>query len=498
MSATVAAPAVFWSVPAPRVATLALAVTETRILLRSVTLWAGALVTVALGTVWGWTRMPTWDTVGDNAGMAAVVLAGVLLALGHLAVSRDHRHGVTEATITLPAERARRTIALLVLIPVAALLGALVLGAQLALLLPDVPAGTFDGWNLAPVVLIPPIGAALGVAVGRWLPATAAGPLAVVASAIMIHVLPGIGNGGNNVGWWLSPVLLRQNWAPGAPEPTGWHAAYLLALLAVVVAIALARYRMVVSTVVAVVAMALGAVAVSQQMRDQPGSFSQPVTKAMMDDYIGPAVLRCEEHDAVRYCALPGYQSWIPLWRDAVEPVTRAVPAGVAGVLPGVRQRDNVQFLQSATAERPTVDTDLIWGRHGKWAAQSRVGLVQRYVRALTALPAATADDPFGKQSCSGAGQMRTVVALWLIAQALPDGRKVLESNQVRLGRLKAGRAETDAAVTLLGQPRERVTAILAAHWDAVVSAALVGDILDPLGVRGIAAAGTEQVTPCR
>ncbi|MEH1168463.1 hypothetical protein V6V47_24065 [Micromonospora sp. CPCC 205539] len=498
MSVTVAARTAERSVPAPRVATLTLAITETRILVRSVTLWASALVTVALGTVWGWTRMPTWDTIGDNAGMAAVVLAGVLLVLGHLAVSRDHRNGVVEATMVLPAERARRTIALLVFIPVAGLLGALVLGAQLALLLPDVPAGTFDGWNLAPVVLIPPIGAALGVAVGRWLPAIAAGPLTVVTSAVAVIVLPGVGTGGSDVGRWLSPVLLRQNWAPGAPEPTGWHAAYLLALLAVVVAVAVARYRMVVSTVVAVVAVALGAVAVPQQMRHRTGSSSLPITEAMMDDYVGPAVLRCEEHEAVRYCALPGYQRWIPLWRDAVEPVARAVPAGVAGVLPVVRQRDTAYFAPSATAQTPTVDTDLVWGRHGTWAAQSRLDLVQRYVRALTALPKPTADDPYGEQSCSGAGQLRTVVALWLIAQAVPDGRTVLDGNQARLGRLTAGPAEIAAAVTLLDQPRERVTAILAAHWDAVISAAPVGDTLEPLGVRGLAAVGAEQATPCR
>ncbi|MFI2711870.1 hypothetical protein ACH495_17245 [Micromonospora sp. NPDC018662] len=496
MSVSTVGPSAVRPVPPPRVATRALARAETRILLRSVTLWAGAAVTVALGTVWGWTRMPTWDSIADDAGMAAVVLAGVLLALGHLAASRDQRYAATEATTSLPAGPARRTIALLVLIPVAGLLAVLVLGAQLVLLLPDVPAGTFDGWNLAPVVLVPPIGVALGITVGRWLPATAAGPLAVVAGAMTVLLLPAVG--GDNVGRWLSPVLLTPNWAPGAPEPTGWHAAYLLALLAVVVAGALARHRTVVSAVVAVLAVALGAVAVSQQARDRPGSVDMPVTEAMMDGYVGPTVLRCEEHDAVRYCALPGYRRWIPLWRDAVAPVVRAVPAGVAGALPGVRQHVGVRLLPPVSVAPPTVDVDLVWGRHGTWAAQSRVGLVQRYVRAVTALPQPTADDPFGERTCSGAGQLRTVVALWLIAQALPDGRAMLDGNQVRLGRLTAGRAETAAAVALLGQPRARVTAVLAAHWDAVVSAAPVGDLLHPLGVGRLAPVGTDQATSCR
>jgi len=153
----------------PGTAAAALASTETRLLAGGSTSWAGFILAVALGTVWNAGADSRWAAFGANSGRAALVLAGFLLLVGHLAASRDHRHGAAEFTGTLPVPRRRRTVALLALVPVAAAAGALAEGVQLLLVIPSGLTGRFDPWLVAVPFLVPMIGAALGVAAGlRW------------------------------------------------------------------------------------------------------------------------------------------------------------------------------------------------------------------------------------------------------------------------------------------------------------------------------------------
>jgi hypothetical protein len=111
-------------VPAPRTATIALARAEARRMWHSPLLWIGALLTVALGVAWSWTRMPSWDTFHENAGVASMVLAAALLMAGHLSAGRDRRAGAEESTRTLPTGPGRRSVALLVTVPIAVVAGA--------------------------------------------------------------------------------------------------------------------------------------------------------------------------------------------------------------------------------------------------------------------------------------------------------------------------------------------------------------------------------------
>ncbi len=150
------------AVPAPRATTRALARAEAVLLMRSPTLWAGVLVTAGLCTSWLWTTQPVWDVVQTDTGMSSLVLAGFLLLLGHLAASRDHRHGAREAASALPVTPAQRTVALLALVPVAGLIGALALALDLLALAPDRPAGVLEPFSLLVPVIVPMIGAAIG------------------------------------------------------------------------------------------------------------------------------------------------------------------------------------------------------------------------------------------------------------------------------------------------------------------------------------------------
>jgi hypothetical protein len=72
---------------------------------------------------------------------------------------------------------------------------------------------------------------------------------------------------------------------------------------------------------------------------------------------------------------------------------------------------------------------------------------------------------------CSGAGQLRTVVALYLVAQAAPDGSWLLGGDdRVEIGQMQFGAPERAAAAQLLDVPPQQVTAWLSDNWAAVRS----------------------------
>jgi hypothetical protein len=288
----------------------------------------------------------------------------------------------------------------------------------------------------------------------------------------------------------------------------GWHLLFLLAVLAVVGVFALLRHRrwrpgLAVALIVAVV---VATVAVRRQSAGQVPEGAALV--AATESYLAPEVQRCERHDRVAYCPLPGYGRWVPLWRAAVEPVVAAVPAA-AGELPAVRQGIG-----------PVADavTGLRWGRHGAWAEDSRAGLATEYVRVLLGLPHALpeqqrppappglqrADWPVGMAQgvptpqCSGAGQLRTVVGLYLVARAQRDSHWWLAGpDRIRLGALRPGPADRAAAATLLDAPRDQVAAVLARNWSRARSAGPAGDVLAAVGVRDLPVTGETGELPC-
>ncbi|SCE84132.1 hypothetical protein [Micromonospora mirobrigensis] len=460
--------------PAGRVAVATLARAEARLVLRSPLLWGGLLLSVGLGTAWGWTRMPTWETFAQNAGMSSLVLAGALLLAGQLAASRDRRAGA-ESIETVPTTRVRRGFALLALVVVAGGAGAVLCLAELLLLLPAWPVGRFDPWTLLVTMVVPAIGAAIGVAVGRRLPATAAGPLALVGAAVVLASLPVFSTGTDSLVWQLFPVPTAP-WETGAARPTGWHLSYLLAVLVAIVAMLGWGHRRVVTAGVVAVAVVAAVVATDQQLRAVPAV----IDKSMEDALTGPAVLDCEMHGGVRYCALPHYTGWVPLWRDAVEPVSRNLPA--AARRPAVRQFGDAQWGDPLVVGEPEIVTGTVWGRHGRWAEDSRDRMTVAYVTAVTGLlqrrlPTAAP----GGSACTGAGQHRTVVALWLLAQATPDGRRRLADGRLDLGRVQHGRADEQAASALLERPHDEVATFLAAHWTQLMDPNAMA--LAPLGV---------------
>ena len=462
------------SPPGRGVALTALGRAEIRRLLHSPFLWGGGLLALALGVVWGWTRMPTWETLARNAGLSSIVLAGALVMAGHLAASRDQRAAAAESTETMPTTPARRGLGLVALVPVAAVAGAVLYLAQLLFLLPAWPVGRFDPWEPPVTVMIPAVGVAIGIVVGRWIPSTAAGPLAVIATAVVLAALPVMATGTDSVAWALFPVS-QPPWTVGAHTPSAWHFAYLLSLLTAVLALVTLRYRRLVSALVIVVSLAFSGLVVNRQVHGVPAVISEDAERALT----GPAVLDCTVRRGVRYCALPRYAGWVPLWREAVEPVAINLPPTASR--PAVHQIGDADFGDVLTAGAAEIVTSTVWGMHGRWARDSRETMTAAYATAAAGLSTRGRGLPEPDVSCSGAGQHRTVVALWLLAQALPDGARRLSAGRLRLPGVHYAPADATAATALLARPRDQVAAFLTAHWTAVMDPA--GTALAPLGV---------------
>ncbi|MFE9658308.1 hypothetical protein [Micromonospora sp. NPDC006431] len=459
---------------AGRVAMVALARAEARLVLRSPLLWGGMVLSLALCTAWGWTTMPTWESFAQDAGMSSLVLAGAVLLAGHLAASRDRRVGA-ESLDTVPTTATRRGIGLLALVPVAGAAGASVCLAGLLLMLPAWPVGQFDPWVLLVTVVVPATGAALGIVVGRWLPAAAVGPLTMIAVVVVLASLPVLSTGADSWVWHLFPVPSAP-WETGVERPTGWHMVHLLAVLTAVIASLWWKHRRLIAVSVILAATVTSGIATNQQVRSTPAV----IDLAMEHALTGPAVLACQVHGGVRYCALPHYAGWIPLWREAVEPVVRNLPA--AAQRPTVRQLGNADDGTLLTPGASEIVTSTRWGRHGRWAEDSRTRMTVAYATAATGLVRRGPETfDYEASRCSGAGQHRTIVALWLLAQALPDGAQRLAAGGLTLGRVRHDPADAQAATALLTRPHDEVAAFLAAHWTQIMDPA--GTALTPLGV---------------
>jgi hypothetical protein len=235
-------------------ATLQLARTETRKLLLHPTFLGGlALLVVATrGMVGGGGTGELLPIV--FAGLAVGIFAGTLLAANASAL-RARRDRMGELFGSLPAPPETRTAAILLAVvagpAVVAAVGVLV-AYPIFHADPDTRAAV-DLALLAQFPLTVMALGALGVALARWIPHPAVGPVVLVA-----HVMTGI--------IWVVPWI--------APELSGirlgWHYSYLVSAIILWASLALARDRLRASTV-AVATIALGAMVTSALLQVPPG-----------------------------------------------------------------------------------------------------------------------------------------------------------------------------------------------------------------------------------
>ncbi|MET7339538.1 hypothetical protein [Nonomuraea sp. NPDC005650] len=453
---------------------------ETRRLARHPLVWGATVLVLALQTYLSRDQQPDLTMDPINATGLATCLAAAVLVVASLAASRDGRHGMPESLAGLPGRAEHRTRALLLATPlIAGLAAAVAMGGYLAIRLLSGPAGgRLDVWEPLTAVAAAVLAATLGVAVGRWSPWLIAGPLVVAVLGFLIFTNPA-----NGPARWLLPVM--QVHQPDWPDrPSAVHLVYVLAVAAFFGGIALLRHRVrpaptAVVAVALAVAVPSGAAAASTR---PPTMFPtnveltiDHVDSRVRERYFGPHAYRCTVRQGLSYCAFPGYEPWIPLWEQAVQPVVAALPATLRA--PQVRQMSpNWSFADDSGVIRPSMS----WGHPDQRRMLAEdvsflaTGLydsaTRHFNRSRRAVP------------CDVRGQARTVVALWLVGQVSPPEarrRLYVDRDLGRLSGLDWGPAEIGYARQLLASPgaREKVRA----NWDTLVKPTTTIDQALPL-----------------
>jgi hypothetical protein len=272
-------------------------------------------------------------------------LAAAALLATNLAVLRPHRDGAVDLYRSTRLSLARRTLAHLVSVLPLAVLGGVLVVADLAWLA-GVP-GSVGAPNTAEAATGPALivlGGCLGVVLGRLWRSVALAPLALVVVAAGSLTLTELNVGGHDtrpyvwLGTLLRPVTIDPPPAALLGRPATSHLVYLLAAAVVLAALAVwrsqaqARLRRRAQAATAVVAVAALAVTVGAAVVQTRPTSPALVARRLAAADNPAAELVCQRRGPAMYCVFPGFEPQIGL----LEPTVRAV---VAGVPPDVAAR---------------------------------------------------------------------------------------------------------------------------------------------------------------
>jgi hypothetical protein len=447
--------------PEPRKVAMALGRVEAHELLFNPWFGAGigflAVLLLMLTVVYASDNGSEWGEMAEMAPWLAHPMAGMVVVAAHRAVTRARRDGTDELFEACPADPTTRTWGWLCTawVPVVALLvfNAAYFGG-LALRSPNLYGSPgLDG--VAHVLGALTLGAgavALGVAVGRWVPFALAPVVAVVAVGFASLRLSTFGDPGWNPLQQLSTLPPTSEVSPLFGDRPVWaHLAWLLALTALMVVLAVTRHprrganptqltgegdrqdhpspvssgRGPVIAAGVVVSLLLVATGVAAT-RPMSGASAERIAAlvARPADH-----QRCRPAGQIRVCAHVGHGELLDRTVDQVAPVAAVLPAGVAPVTLRQRYNGRVEALAPEVSRRlpggvPPVPPDEI--PLGFDVTRDEL-LVPRFLVALRALRLPTEPDPDLRPAVV-AGQARGVVALWLATRGLdlPDARRLL------------------------------------------------------------------------
>lgn len=232
------------------------------------------------------------------------------------------------------------------------------------------------------------------------------------------------------------------------------------------------RVRVVVATSVAAALLAAGALGValhgnSGAWRD--GGTDRPgYADAEVYGVEGP--WPCQEVEGVTYCPLPGYDSWIPSWHEAVEPVLDELPEAARADAPVVWQ-DATWYTREFDVPRPAVTVlDYVDPDSHPWHSY----LYSSFARKTLGMSAGEAA-PYELDACRGTGQARTVVVAWVVDRVVasyhPDDLYLrADTTALALADLAPSPADLTLGRQVVSVPPERMRALLEEHWERISS----------------------------
>jgi hypothetical protein len=504
----------------------------------------GALLGAALVVAGTWTVVPVLNRHDGMTVDALMPLAAAMLIVSHLAVSRSVRHGTVELYGSTPARIDAMTVGHLLALAWAFGFALSVALAELIYLKAVGGVGTPRPMVVLTGPALVVLGGTIGVVLGRFVRQPFAGPLALIG---LVALTAGMLNAGSlqprAVAESLSPYLPGDHWGEGVGElslrPLGPHLAYVLSLAMTSSLIAVLRVRRR-AFVIAVLCVALVSSTMLGRWRAaMPGRMKEMAVAA---PFLEPEKhWKCESRSGIRYCAYPAYVPWIEKWSAVAGPVVAAAPESQRPDDLAVTQLPTDNEFQGSGAYAVAVrfqrllrrgllggpqeiHPGLAWGRHSAEGG-FELGLALKVAERVTGMdgvfkvteedlatmpPRARKMIGTGRfENCVAFGQGRSIVAMWLAAQATPRTRAVfikeygpyrgvpLNDHQYEVfgyaapGLVTWGAREADYAEQLLTRDPGEVKRAVEANWHLLTdphttsdeAAALLGlDRLQPEG----------------
>lgn len=268
---------------------------EGRRLIRHPVFIVGGLLSLAMFGLMTWQAAPVLHRDDTNVAGALLPLAAATLMVTNLAASRATRNGTDELYDGTATSSALRTAGHLLSLTFAVGAAAGLVCVMFAYMLLDAPAGT----PRSAEILTGPVAVALlggvGIALGRWKPHPALGPIAVVAliALEMLLIQPVIGLEGTNGGVasrvpWLAPWVPLSLTGEVPPElvirPAGWHLLYLAGLGVLFAVLALGRQGFPRPVAALFAAGAAGTVVGAVGQLSPPGSAQRAAIAALVEE----------------------------------------------------------------------------------------------------------------------------------------------------------------------------------------------------------------------
>jgi len=476
----------------------------------------------AAGSLWA-----MWALLGQRAPVLerdSILIAGAMLPIAattllvaFYAALRQRR--LPEVLSAQPTDRNARLVGVQfgTLGPAAAT--SVLTVAGVIYLLAGEPIGELLWWDLISGVVMVPAAGVLGTALARWLPHPVVAPIAVVGLAVVqfwaspdFGVLNDFAHSTDDVSGhfeWLAPWMTPSSFSPPdimAHRPAVLHVMFLLVFTLVIAYLTQERSgsaRLGQGVVAVIVVVAVFGVSLNLQAHSLTVTWPEAADAQI-----------CEVEDGIEYCALKYHEDWIPRWHSTIAGVNELAPVELDRV---VQRPHNIGFdPDPSLADRSGLAlTTMEWDRPGTlpeqefslalMAAQTAVGLpALPQPRLLTEaeidsiveqnpdypgdLREQLMNEPVREQVCSGVGQARSVVAVWLAASATADGTTMLDwlldrrpdaqtlsfayVDPHHIDAVTIGRSDAQLSRDLLSLQQADVLTTLQDRWDEVLDPA--------------------------
>ena len=415
-----------------RSAAVQLARVEGRQLLRNevfiVAIAMSVAILVIFGVIWASDNLGaqnSWRYWLALLPVFTLPFAGMTLVGVNLAGLRSRRDGTEELFSSLPATDATRVVGHLGSVWMAFVVQTIfVIGFFLNGWFVTDHFGAIDTASIGDIAvsfMLVACAVALAIGLARWLPHPLVALAALVAIGIGGSAIGGIGGHHWSLTRQLSiwPRYPDHDWA-FAVRPNWWHAAYLLALAAVVAVAAVARQRRDRPiAILAAVTVTIAVVTAFLQTRPMSDSDADRIA-SMIADPVSHST--CHTTGGLTLCAYHDYADITSVWaHELTEPFAAVPPSRQADRFTVVWREPRLDRLDPAVQE--LLDADALtarWdGDPATWNGVAIVGTDSEPVNRLAVglwsvgLPLVASDGA----PCSVSSQARGVVALWIAAQ---------------------------------------------------------------------------------